>query len=127
MPANNSSGRPLILALNDEELALQVRKAVLEASGYKVLAEVDHNKALDLFKDHDIDLVLTDYLLRGSNGADISREMKRIKPEVPIVLLSGMTEQPEDIGAADLFLTKLSGPQELLAVISRMLQQRDAA
>lgn len=126
MPATNSN-RPVILAINDEELALQVRKAVLEASGYSVLTALERDRALDLFKTHDIDLVLTDYLLRSSNGADISRELKQIKPNVPIVLLSGMTEQPDDIGEADLFLTKLSGPQELLSVISRMLNHHRAA
>lgn len=126
MPATNSN-RPVILAINDEELALQVRKAVLEASGYSVLTALERDRALDLFKTHDIDLVFTDYLLRSSNGADISRELKQIKPNVPIVLLSGMTEQPDDIGEADLFLTKLSGPQELLSVISRMLNHHRAA
>jgi len=122
-----NSHRPVILAINDEELALEVRKAVLEARGYQVLIAVNSDRAMELFSSRHVDLVLTDYLLRGSTGADLSREMKRLKPDVPIVLLSGMTEQPDDIGGADLFLAKLSGPQELLSVISRILDGKEAA
>lgn len=114
-----------ILCVDDEAIALIARKMVLEHEGYRVLAAHDAGSALDLFSHHEIDLVVTDHLLSGITGTQIAAEMKRLKPRVPIVILSGVVETPKDIGHADLFISKTEEVQSVLEKIAALLD-RDA-
>jgi CheY-like chemotaxis protein len=119
--------RRTILCVDDEALALIARKMLLEHEGYRVLAARDAGSALDLFTYNNIDLVVTDHLLSGMTGTQIAAEMKRLKPFVPIVVLSGMAETPKDIGHADLFITKGGDVQATLAKIAALLDRHAKA
>jgi CheY-like chemotaxis protein len=65
--------------------------------------------------------VLSDHFLQGQTGAEITAEMKQLKPEVPVVILSGAVEEPDGIQHADLFLAKTGTPAELLEALARLL------
>jgi two-component system, OmpR family, response regulator CpxR len=56
-----------ILCIHDEELALSIRKMVLESAGYLVFTATNTTKGLELFKAHHIELVITDHL-QGATG-----------------------------------------------------------
>ena len=105
----------IVLCVDDEPEALNLRKQVLEAHGYKVLLANDAEEALQLFDSEDIDVVLTDHLLNGQSGTALAAEMKRRKPEVAVAIYSGVAQAPEDIEKADVFITKLVTPEELLS------------
>ena len=111
----------LILCIDDNQIALYARKLVLESAGYSVIATDDVEQAVQLFTASDVRLVLSDYLLRGKMGTELAAEMKRLKPDVPVVILSGVAEMPEGIENADLFLSKTEGPCTILRVISELL------
>lgn len=111
----------LILAVDDEKSGLYFRKLILEHAGYSVLSSSDTEEAMRLFRSHPVDLVITDHLLGRKTGSQMSGEMKRLKPNVPIVLLSGTTSKPDELGYADAFLSKTEGPEELLGVVSNLL------
>jgi len=115
------SSLSLILAVDDEKSGLYFRKLILEHAGYSVLSATDIEEAMRLFRSHPIDLVITDHLLGRQTGSEMSAEMKRLKPNVPIVLLSGTTSKPDETGSADAFLSKTEGPEELLGVVSNLL------
>ncbi|MBV9610507.1 MAG: response regulator [Acidobacteria bacterium] len=115
--------RRTILCVEDEAIALIARKMVLEHEGYRVLAAHDEGSALDLFTHNDIDIVVTDHLLRGITGTQIAAEMKRLKPLVPIVVLSGVAETPKDIANADLFISKGEDVQAVLGKIAALLDR----
>ena len=68
-----------------------------------------------------MDLVITDHLLPDSTGAELASEMKRLKPEVPIVLLTGLVDLPPGYGDVDLLLTKGMTPPEFLADVAKLL------
>jgi DNA-binding NtrC family response regulator len=108
--------------VDDEAEPLALRKLVLQSRGYTVLTANTAEYALALFSSRDISLVLTDHLLTGSSsGAALAAAMKRLKPNVPIAIYSGVGEVPENMGQADLFLSKLMPVEELFAQIERLI------
>jgi two-component system, chemotaxis family, CheB/CheR fusion protein len=111
----------LILAVDDEKSGLYFRKLILEHAGYSVLSATTPDEALELFRSHPVDLVITDHLLGRKTGSDMSRDMKLIKPGVPIVMLSGTRSMPEQLEHADAFLSKTEGPDELLGIVGNLL------
>src|SRR5689334_15688206 len=96
----------LILAVDDEKSGLYFRKLILEHAGYSVLSATNVAEAMDIFRQQAIDLVVTDHLLGRQTGIEMSRQMKQLKPKVPIVLLSGTRSFPEQLQYADAFLSK---------------------
>ena len=107
-----------VLCVDDELEALNLRKKVLESHGYRVLTATTADEALNVFDCEEIDVVLTDHLLRGQTGTALAAEMKRRKPEVAVAVYSAVAEAPEDIKKADVFITKLVTPEELLAYLA---------
>jgi len=116
--------KPVLLCIDDNGRALSIRKLVLESAGYAVLTAESTDIALQLFTESTVDLVLSDYLLPGKTGTQLAAEMKKVKPEVPIVIFSGVTEIPEGIGNADIFLSKTEPPAEVLATVAKLLEKR---
>ena len=112
---------PTILAIDDGRIGLIARKKVLESAGYQVLAASGGIQGLRLLEDHAVDLVLMDCQLPES-GSQLRRRMKACKPKVLIVILSGITELPEDMSDADLFLSKLEHPTAILDKIADLLR-----
>ena len=112
----------LILAVDDEKSGLYFRKLILEHAGYSVLSATTVEEAMQLFRTQPIELVVTDHMLGRKSGADMSCDMKQLKPDVPIVLLSGTRSFPEQLRYADAFLSKTEGPEEMLAVVQKLLR-----
>lgn len=117
----------LILAVDDESSGLYFRKLILEHAGHTVLSCTGVEEALTLFRDNPVDLVVTDHLLGRQTGNDMAQEMKRAKPAVPIVLLSGTSTVPEPLVHADAFLSKTEGPEQLLETVQQLLRSRGSA
>ena len=120
MPTEN---RPLILCIDDGEIPLRVRKLVLDAAGYKVLSALSAEGGFEVFKENPVDLVIADHYLTGKTGTEIDKEMKQLKPEVPILIFSAATERPDGLEYADGFLAKGAAPEVLLKVIASMLRK----
>ena len=93
-------GTETILLADGDVLIRQVDRLVLEELGYKVLVAKTANSAISKYKARfgkrylDIELIITDLELPGMDGSELIDELKRINPEVK-VLLSGKS-QPED-------------------------------
>ncbi len=112
-----------ILCIDDNEKALNVRKKILEVAGYSVLSASHVDLAMKLFATSDIDIVISDQLLQGKTGTELAAEMKRLKPTIPIVIMSGMVERPEGMEHADLFIGKGEAPPIWLKKISDVLER----
>jgi CheY-like chemotaxis protein len=115
--------RPMILCVDDEENQLAVRKLVLEKEGFSVLTANSGQQALGLLACHQIDLVLSDHLMPGLTGTELTRQIKASNPGLPVILISAVNEIPADAAFADLFMSKLDGPiamcQNISAVLAR--------
>ena len=105
----------LILCVDDDRSALELRKRLLETNGFAVLATSSASQALKLFRANPVNLVVADHLLRKGTGVELAREMKRLKPAVPIVLYSGTL--PESLQHVDCFLLKSEPVADFLAFI----------
>ena len=113
---------PLILCIDDEALGLQIRKAVLEREGYRVLTALDGSSGLNLFTGEPVEGVILDYFMPGMDGGQVAIAMRRQRPEVPILLLSAYVNlPPEIVTMVDFTVLKGEGPKELLAKVRRML------
>ena len=113
-----------ILCVDDEAGALLVRKAVLKSAGYKVITALNAGDALAILRSSDIDLVITDHLLPGVTGIEMARQMKLARPDLPILLLSGIVEPPDGIEYVNKFLGKTEGPEQLLETVASLLRYR---
>jgi CheY-like chemotaxis protein len=112
-----------VLCIDDNVTALYVRKLVLESAGYSVLAADGAKAAMQIFTDTDVDLVLSDHFLQETTGMELAAEMKRLKPNVPVVILSGAVDRPEGVLHADLFLSKTETPQTVLQTVAELLNR----
>jgi CheY-like chemotaxis protein len=114
---------PLILCIDDYVSAGIVRKAMLEMKGYRVLIAESGEQGFDIVQSQPVDLVISDHYLQGKTGAQIARDMKLFRPELPIVLLSGAMECPEGAEYVDAFVCKAEPPNVLFDTISRLLNK----
>jgi CheY-like chemotaxis protein len=113
----------VILCVDDEATALAVRSQVLSRAGYVVLTASDGAAALELLKCIRADLIIMDQRLPGLSGTQVAAEMKRLKPAVPIILLSGLLEAPLGSEHADLVITKGTPATEFLRAVGKLVPQ----
>jgi len=116
--------RLLILCVEDNKTHLRLRKAVLERKGYFVAGATNATQAMRLFRTSPVCLVLTDHFLRGTTGTRLAAKMKKLKPEVPIVLYSG--SPPESMNNVDCFIRKGDSVEHFLSMISNLVQRSGA-
>ena len=114
--------RRLVLCIDDDEIALRVRKLLLGSAGYEVLVAASGEAGLEVLRQNPVDLVIADHFLSAKTGTEIAREMKELKPNVPILIVSASAEEPAGLEFADGFLPKGDAPDVLLAAIPRLLK-----
>jgi CheY-like chemotaxis protein len=113
----------LVLCVDDELVGLQVRKILLERSGYRVLTAQDGPSGLELFYTNPIEAVVLDYSMPGMHGGEVAVRMRKAKPQVPILLLSAyMGLSTEVTSLVDLYMTKGEGAPVLLEKLASLLQ-----
>jgi len=78
-----------ILVIDDEETIRSLFKETLEESGHKVTTAATGSKGLELVKQWDFDLVFLDLKMPGMDGAEVFRQIKSIKPDLPIAIITG--------------------------------------
>jgi CheY-like chemotaxis protein len=119
--------RPVILCVDDAEIALRVRKLLLMIAGYDVVTAHSGEEGLEIFKRDAVDLVIADHFLTEKTGTEIACEMKALKPQVPILLVSAAADTPEGVEFADEFVSKGESPEKLLESIARLLKVHGTA
>src|SRR5512140_2366322 len=88
-----------VLVVDDERSLLSLLKLVFETEGYGVICVPNGAEGLRQFASQSIDIVVLDYLMPGMNGGEVAREMRRMKPEIPIILLTACLTVPEETRA----------------------------
>jgi CheY-like chemotaxis protein len=124
MEATTETRKPTLLCIDDNQTALHVRQLVLESAGYSVLVASDFATAMGLFSSSAVDLVLSDHVMEDGSGTELAAAMKRLRPDVPVAIISGLVEAPEGMEHADLFICKGDSPPEILEKIAGLLNGR---
>jgi len=120
IPTNPSSSRSkkTILCIDDDASILRYEKALLERSGYDVLIAPSGQQGLKLATTCQCDAVLLDYEMYGMNGQEVAAEIKLVKPELVVILLSGREVPMQALAQVDAFVPKLEASQQLLSIIA---------
>ncbi|MGW8194075.1 MAG: hybrid sensor histidine kinase/response regulator [Desulforhopalus sp.] len=119
------SGR--ILLIDDEEQVVQVTGEILKSLGYRVTGSTSPVEALNLFSGarKDFDLVLTDLTMPELTGLELSEKIKKVRPDIPVVLFTGYSEQVPEASASaagiDDFCAKPISMRGLSAIVGKFL------
>jgi len=118
-----STSGHLVLCVDDETVGLQVRRLILERSGYQVITAVDGKSGLSLFESHPVEAVVLDYAMPGMHGGEVAALMRERKPHVPILLLSAYLDIPPEItNRVNVYMTKGEGPPALLEKLGSLFK-----
>jgi CheY-like chemotaxis protein len=112
---------PMILCVDDRASPLAMRKMVLEKSGYTVLSAASGDQALKLLRSAHVDLVLSDHYLRGELGTAIATRIKALRPNIPVLIISGSVDALDETEHVDGIISKMDEPTNLLVSIARAL------
>ncbi|BBO89635.1 ATP-binding protein [Desulfosarcina ovata] len=88
-------GAENILLVDDEAPIVQLEKRVLERLGYTVTTRMSSVDALEIFRidPYRFDLVITDLTMPNLTGIDLAKAMTDIRPDLPVLMLTGFSEQ----------------------------------
>jgi CheY-like chemotaxis protein len=132
MPAKKSSrpGNQSILLVDDNANGLKARKMVLEELGYDIVTASNGRDALEQFKPHAFDLVVTDYKMPYMDGIELIAALRKREPGLPIVLISGFAETlglNEENTEANVVIQKNSNEvAQLVRAVSRLTRAKPA-
>lgn len=122
-------GNETVLVVDDESSVLQMTSKLLARYGYAVLTAADGVEALEVFEAHrdNISVAIINLIMPRMNGRETIKEMRRQKPDLPVILTSGYADDIIDSAAIDamdiVFLSKPVRPQKLAATIRAALER----
>jgi len=114
-----------VLVIDDEQIVLDSVIQILTDKDYKVDVSLSGREGLDWAIQKDYDIVLTDILMPDIGGMRVLRDIKRAKPSLPVVIITGYATtksavQAMKLGAAN-YIEKPFEPEELLNAVSSAL------
>ena len=118
--------------MDDEQAITLLAKRALEKLGYRVTVLTDSLEALHQFETDPtrFDLVVTDQMMPGMTGVQLASEIRRYRPEIPIILCTGFSDfaRPEDADQLEIneIVYKPLGPRDLGKVVRRVLDGTSA-
>jgi CheY-like chemotaxis protein len=116
--------RPLILVVDDALPVRVVMSRALTTAGYDVLTAPDGQAAIIVLQGlhSPPDLVITDLRMPLMDGEALAGWLRRARPQLPIIFVSGFPTQLQDLPGP--FLAKPFTPDDLLQAVQRLLPQR---
>ena len=112
-----------ILCVDDEETPRILRKLILQKQGYQVITAGSGVEALEILNDANVNLVLSDLMMPGMSGTELTKSVKSMRPTMPVILISGVNEIPADASYADRFISKVGGPELLFQSVIEVLAE----
>ena len=120
---------PRLLLVEDDPALAELLEFRFRQEGYEVVATPDGDEALLLASEEVPDLVLLDWMIEGTSGIEVCRQLRRNKPtaHVPIIMLTARGAEDDrirglDTGADD-DMAKPFSPRELLARVNAILRR----
>jgi excisionase family DNA binding protein len=83
-----ATARATVLVVDDEEAIRDLMAAALGSKRREVLTASTGEEALEIVKRTDVDLVLLDLSMPGMNGVDTFREIRALRPDVPVIIVT---------------------------------------
>ncbi len=123
---------PKVLLVDDEVALTEMMRRLLRDEGYDVTAYSSSLDALEYFKNHaaGVDVVISDNTMPHMTGLQMVREVHKLRPDLPVILASGLAEQtsPEVLQQSGVsrLLAKPFNRSELLSALDEVLGERAA-
>ena len=115
---------PTILVVDDEPSLISLLTLVFESEGYAVQTALSGAAGLRIFSSAPVDLVILDFLIPGMDGGQVAEQMRALRPQVPIVMLSACLTVPQSVREqVDEFVEKGAGTEVLLTAVRKMLRR----
>jgi CheY-like chemotaxis protein len=109
MPPSHGKALPKteLLCIDDDQGVLECEKSFLETFGYTVVTASSGREGLELAGRRSFDVVIVDYCMPEMNGQEFAIAMRRLRPQAPIIMLSGMVDVPRQaLKVVDAFVPK---------------------
>lgn len=122
-----SNNRPTILICDDSLLVRKkLKDCFMELGDYNILEAADGQAAVEIFKQNQTDIVFLDIVMPGKNGIDALNEMKAIKDDAKVVMLSSSGTRSHlkaamDAGASD-FIQKPWEKSQIEQIVNKILK-----
>ncbi|QHS50906.1 response regulator [Edaphobacter sp. 12200R-103] len=115
-----------ILLVDDNAVQAMIRRTILERNGYATITVLQPARALDHLRNSDspssIDLVITDHIMPGMSGSTFSREVRGLRPTIPILVISGMEDAYLEYEGLNVeFRAKPLQPEILLQSVQQLI------
>ena len=120
-----------LLVVDDEVKIRDVIREYAEFNGYEVAEAGDGMEAVRMCKDDDFDLIILDIMMPKLDGFSTCKEIKKFKPDIPVIMLSARGEEYDKLFGFELgiddYVVKPFSPKELMARVNAVLSRRSAA
>lgn len=116
--------RRTVLCVDDEDSQLMLRKMVLEDAGFEFLGVRSGAEALELFRNREIAVVVLDYWMSGMKGTEIAEKMRRLRPTIPLIIVSGFGLLPGEASLVNAWFQKgRLQPEDLVREVKRLVDR----
>jgi len=110
----------MLLCIDDSQAILDYERRIFEQSGYVVVTEASARQGLRLATSLGFDVVLLDYRMPEMNGHDLASEIRRLRPNTPVVMVSGSDIPEETRRLVDAVVPKDDVNRELVPTVARL-------
>ncbi len=116
-----------ILVIDDElDMLMLIRMIIEDSTDYEVETTNNPSEGLKMLAERDYDLVITDLKMPGMDGLEVSEELWKIRPDIPVIIITayGSPEAADEAlkkGVAD-FITKPFRKDTMIFTMNRVLE-----
>lgn len=115
--------KPIVLFLDDNPDMLELYEEYFGGNGYAVLTASQGAQAIQLAEAHPVAVAVVDYNMPDMNGREAALALKRIRPALPVIMVSANEVIPaEALQAVDCFVSKGSGQRRLGEIIETFVR-----
>jgi len=116
-----------ILLVDDEDAVREGTAAMLEEMGHVVQQLPSGKDALGQIRSHPFDIVVTDYLMPGMSGLELAREARKIRPDMPVLMITGFADIADDTASDVPRLPKPFRSAEMARALHDAIMSRELA
>jgi response regulator RpfG family c-di-GMP phosphodiesterase len=120
-----------ILIVDDEEMIRDLLTSALAQEQYFCHQAANVDEAFQVLGTHQIELVISDIMMPGRSGVDLLRDLKRIDPDIAVLMITGLSDTNTameciHLGADD-YITKPFGINRVLLTVKNLIERRALA
>ena len=115
----------VVLCIDDEAPALNLRKLVLESCGFTVLTALSGEEGLAILESRPVDAAVVDYSMPGMHGGVVAAEIRRRRPRLPVIMLTAYNFVSETLSnSVEVFIIKGEDPDLLVKRLDSLIRIR---